>query len=121
MADEGINPNHTPRTRAYQDTVIASGQTTSDIVNIGGLHVVGIRRPAGTGITSLTFEVSSDGSNFFPLKNQANEDVTVTMDNNAAHQSISNIMDFENANHVRCIANSAVAANVTLHLILAAV
>lgn len=47
---------------------IASGQTASGIITLGGLVLCGILLPAAFTGTALTFEASVDGTNFSLIK-----------------------------------------------------
>jgi hypothetical protein len=122
MPNTGIDPkNYSPR-RAFLDAIIPTGATTSGSVYIGGLHVVSVWRPASSGLTSLTFEVSSDDVTWFAAEDQALNAITVTLNASAGASHLSNIMSLSGADYIRIKGNAAVSGgNKTFKLIALAV
>ncbi len=119
MSNTGINPLHYPAQRSFCDATISAGNNISESIALSGLHMVAMQRPAGLNISSISFEVSKNGTDWLPLRGADNTNLTFTISNDAAHQRLANIMDFEGADYVRLVAGSTVAADATFTLVLA--
>lgn len=121
MSNTGIDPKSYAHCRAFIDATIPSGATTSGSIYIGGLHVVSLWRPAGSGLTSLTFEVSSDETTWYPSEDQSLALISVTLNASAGASHLNNIMSLSGADFLRIKGNQAVAADKIFKLILLAV
>ena len=119
MSIEGINPLHYPAQRSFCESVITAGNTLSQAIKLSGLHMVAVQRPAGLNIMNLSFEVSKNGVDWLPLRDADNTLITLTITNEAAHQRLANIMDFEGADYVRLVADSTLNADATFTIVLA--
>lgn len=119
MANTGIIPAQYPKSRAYLDAVIADGETLSNAISISGLHLVAVQRPASSGVTSLSFELSGDNINWYPLRDSLDEDISLTIGSDAAHQRVSSVMDFEGASFIKLKSNTAVSGDKNFTLVLA--
>jgi len=64
------------------------GGTEGTAVDIRGFALGGIIVPASMAGTTITFKASVDGTNFYPLKDDQNNDVSVTIDNSAAFHNM---------------------------------
>lgn len=68
MSAIGRNPVHpTKEAVDQQNAVIANGTSTTGNIDLRGKALTGILMPAAWTAASLTFDVSRDGTNFFPL------------------------------------------------------
>ncbi len=67
------------RQTAYMTATIASGQTKTGSIEISGAAFVGLVMPAAFTGTSITFEVSADGTTFQALYDEFNTQVSVTV------------------------------------------
>jgi hypothetical protein len=121
MPNTGIDPKHYSPRRAFIDATIANGTTTSASIYVGGLSVVSVWRPASSGLTSLTFEISSDEQTWYAAEDQALALVSVTLNANAGASHLANIMSLSGADYLRIKGNQAVTADKTFKLILLAV
>lgn len=61
------------------DASIASGQSLSSAIDIGGTTMLAIIMPSAWTAASITFQVSNDGSNFSDLYNSGGSEVSVTV------------------------------------------
>ena len=59
--------------------VIPSGQSQSGNLQTGGLHLIELLMPAAWDAAALTFLGSLDGTNFFPLVNDAGTEASFTV------------------------------------------
>lgn len=71
-----------PTQKLYTVT-IASGTTSTSTGDIGGNSIVGLLVPVSIASVALTFTVSVDGTNFYPLKNSDKTAYTITTDGTA--------------------------------------
>ena len=62
---------------------IASGQTVSDVVDLGDSLVLGLQFATMTG-TAMTFQVSQDGETYVALKDESGNSVSITIASNTA-------------------------------------
>jgi hypothetical protein len=58
---------------------IANGQTVSDAFDARGLSIFGLVVPAEFDGTTITFQASADGTNFFALYTDAGTQVSITV------------------------------------------
>lgn len=56
---------------------IPEGGSVSDVVDLDGVHLVGIQMPATWDAANITFQASADGVTFADLYNQSGSEVTV--------------------------------------------
>jgi hypothetical protein len=92
---------------------IASGQTTSAAISLGGFSLVGILTPAALTGTAFTFTVSADGTTYVPLYNSAGA-VSYTV---AASRYIAiNPVDFYGVKFLKIVSGSSEAATRALTL-----
>ena len=121
MSNTGIDPkSYSPR-RAFIDATILNGNTTSNSIYLGGLHLVSVWRPASSGLTSLTFEISSDEQNWYPAEDQLLALLSVSVNASPGASHLTNIMSICGADFLRIKGNQAVTADKTFKLILLAV
>lgn len=62
-----------------QVVTIANGQTKSAAIALAGVSILGIVTPAAIDGTTLTFEVSADGTTYVPLYDSTNALVSLTI------------------------------------------
>ncbi len=68
------------RQRVVVPVTIASGQSQSGIVNLGGMELVGVAMPAAWDTAALTLlALAADGSTFAPVKNEGGTEFTATV------------------------------------------
>lgn len=70
-------------TQKLYSVVITSGTTSTSTGDVGGNSIVGLLVPVSIASTALTFTVSVDGTNYFPLKNSGKTAYTLTTDSTA--------------------------------------
>jgi len=64
---------------AIDIATIALGQQTSDAINVKGRILVGVRTPAALTGTTLTLQISIDGTTFLNYYNSDGNLITITM------------------------------------------
>jgi hypothetical protein len=113
-------PQSFTNNKAVVAATIASGATKSAAISLYGMDVVGIYIPArlAVGVTSLTFEVSDDGTTFVQARNSANAAITHTLNTTAGYQRLSSIMDLAGANFIKLVVNSAPSADAAFKVAL---
>ncbi len=97
------------------DATIANGATVSSTINLGGFTPVGILLPAAFTGTSISFQASVDGTNFFPVRagtGGALLSYTVAQGTYAAL----NPNDFHGIHYLRVVSGSAEGAARTLKI-----
>lgn len=98
------------------DTVtIANGATTSGAANLGKFTLNGLMLPTMTG-TTITFEVSVDGSNYYALHDLNKSAVSVTCDSTARAFFLEPVK-FAGFKYVRIVSNATELAERTVTLI----
>lgn len=70
-------------TQSLFPVTIASGTASTSTGDIKGNSIVGLLVPVSIASTALTFTVSVDGTNFYPLKNSGKTAYTLTTDSTA--------------------------------------
>jgi hypothetical protein len=105
-----VSSNNLSANTYYYPIQIESGNTISDVVQLGGHNVIGITTPTMTGAT-ITVEVSLDGTNWFTLNGVS---VTVAADNAFEFSTVS-IFGWP---YVRFVSASAEAANRTINVLI---
>jgi len=98
-----------------QSVTIASGGTTSEVVNLNGFGMVGIILPAALTSTSMTFTGSQDNVTYSALYNVAGTQLAITV-------ATSRIVlfspgDFVGINYLKLIAGSAEGADRVIQVI----
>jgi hypothetical protein len=68
-----------PPSIEIQVAAIASSATTSDAINLAGMNLVGLVMPAAFTGTTVTFQASVDGTNYFDVYNTAGTQLSVTV------------------------------------------
>lgn len=107
--------NNHPEQIDYESATISSGQTTSAAKQIFGTTLCGIIIPSSFTGTSLKFQASADGTNFFNMyKDGADFSVSVA----ASKFIILQPADFAGVNYLKLISSATEAANRTLTLAL---
>lgn len=92
--------------KVQEKTVTITSGTESTVAIAPGMVLCGVEIPASLASTSLTFQGSSDGTNFQALKDDANAAVSVTVGSAAARHTV-NYQDFLCAEHWKVIAGSS--------------
>ncbi len=88
-----------------QTVTVASGQTTSDAINLNGFGMVALITPAALTSTAMTFTGSQDGVNFFAMYNVAGTQLAITL---AASRVIEfSPGDFVGINFIKLITGTA--------------
>lgn len=107
---KSVSSNNLSANTYYHEAEIASGATTSDVIQLGGHSVIGVTTPTMTGAT-ITVEVSLDGSTWFTLNGIS---IAVTA-NNAFEFSSTSIYGWQ---FVRFVSASSEAADRTLNILI---
>lgn len=97
------------------DVTIASSETTSGVADFGDLTLSGITLPAMTG-TSVTFQVSADGTNFYTLHDSTKTALSVTCDGTARAFYLEPTK-FAGYRWIKVVSGSAEGAERTIKLI----
>lgn len=72
----------------FRPCAIASGQN-SEVIDLKGTLLVGLRTPASLASTALTIQSSdSEAGTFTTLKNISNANISITVDSNAAQYAL---------------------------------
>jgi hypothetical protein len=114
------DPQSFTNNKSIQAATIANGATKSASIPVYGMDVVGIYVPASlaAGVTSMTFEVSDDGSTFVQARNPDNTAITHTLNTTAGYQKLSSVMDLAGANFIKLVVNSAPSADAAFKVAL---
>jgi hypothetical protein len=114
------DPQSFTNNKAVVAATIASGATKSASIPIYGMDVMGIYIPASlaVGVTSMTFEVSDDGTTFVQARNPDNTAITHTLNTTAGYQKLSSIMDLAEANFMKIVVNNAPSADAAFKVAL---
>ncbi len=92
---------------------IANAATQSSVHDLEGDTLVGFYTPAALTGTTITFEATRDGSNFFPVRNASGQiSYTVT----TSQYYAVNPSDFAGVRQVRLVSGSAEGAARTITL-----
>ena len=99
-----------------QNVTISSGGTKSNALDVGGHGLVGMIMPAAFTGTSVTFEGSWDGTNFFPIYNTDGTQFSATV-------STSRLIAFAPSDFVSCrlvkiVSSSTEGADRVINLII---
>jgi hypothetical protein len=94
---------------------ILSGQTKSAAVSLAGFTLTGIITPAALDGTSLSFDVSADGSTFVPLYDSTNTAQTVTAGVSRGYAL--NPQVFMNWNQIKVVSNASESADHVITLV----
>lgn len=92
---------------------IANAQSLSSMITLKGLSLVGILLPAAFTGTALTFEMSVDGTNFFPVSSGTDGDPLSYTVAQGSYAAI-NPQDFAGINFLKIQSGSTEAAARTL-------
>lgn len=98
-----------------QTVTVASGNTTSDNVNLNGFGMVGLILPAALTSTAMTFTGSQDGTNFTALYNTAGTQLAITIA--ASRLVLFSPGDFVGINFVQLITGTAEGADRSIKVI----
>jgi hypothetical protein len=74
------------RANNHEPVVIANGQTLSGFVRMKTSSMCGVILPAEWDGTVLKFQVSNDGSTYYPLYNTSNAEVSLTVAASRAYE-----------------------------------
>lgn len=88
----------------------------SEAVDLSSYSLVGLITPASLTSTSITFDVSSDGINYYKLRDATNTNISVVVDS-TARQYILTPADFVGVRYIKIATGSSEAANRTFKLI----
>ena len=105
-----VSSNNLSANTYYYEPVIASGETTSDNIQLGGHSVIGVVTPTMTG-ASLTVEVSLDGLSWYTLSG-----VSITVAADTAFEFASTSM--YGWQFIRFVSASSEGADRTLHVLI---
>lgn len=111
-----INPT-TDRARgnARKATIIESGQTVSDDVDMSGFTLAGVLISTALTGTSLTFRGTIDKTNYFDIKNAAGTTIAITLSGTGIYKL--NPSDFVGIDNIRAVSNGAEAAQRSITLL----
>ena len=106
------------RGNASKAVLIASGQTVaSEGVNLSGHTLTGVLIPTMTG-TSVTFQGSIDGTNYYAIKDATGTAISVTTGGTLGIYKL-NPADFAGLNFIKPVSASAEAADRSVTLLCA--
>ena len=100
-------------------TTIASGQTESSPIDVYGTTLKTIFLPSAFDGTSITFQVSYDGTTYYDYYNVDNQAVTVTCSANRAYGWLAN--DFYSIRFLKLVSNATESADRIITLILGSI
>jgi hypothetical protein len=89
-------------------STIASGQSLSDIVDVGSKTLLGIIMPSAWTAANLTIQVSTDGTNFYDVYDGLGTEKTITAAAN--RYIIIDPTDFVGAKYIKVRSGTAAAA-----------
>lgn len=95
---------------------ISNGGTTSDVLELGGTILSGIIISTTLTGTELTFLASFDGTNYYTLRDEAGNSVSLPISNGAGIYNL-NEEQFVHINFVKVVSNASEGAERTLTLI----
>lgn len=95
---------------------IASGQTVSGAVSLGGASLVGIITPAALTGTTLTFQASADGTTYVPVYTTAGVAASVTVA--ASRYTAVPPTTIPGAPYLKVVSGSAEGADRTITLVV---
>jgi len=102
--------------KTTKTATISSSGTKSGAVDLSEHTLAAVIFPATTG-TSFTFEVSVDGTNFYPLNDTSDTaiSITKTAGNSTAHPLQAN--DFAGFTHLKIVSGSSEAAERSITIV----
>jgi hypothetical protein len=98
-----------------QQVTVASGNTTSDTINLNGFGMVGLILPAALTSTTMTFTGSQDGVNFTSLYNVVGTQLAITIA--ASRLILFSPGDFVGINYVQLVTGSAEGSDRLIQVI----
>lgn len=100
---------------SYVAAKILSGATVSDDINLGDKTLSILIIPAMTG-TSISFQVSIDGANYYELNDSTKTAVSVTCDGTARAYYLDPVK-FAGVRNIKLVSNSAEGADRDIYAI----
>ena len=108
MLDGGINP-------IYVEFTIANGQTTSGLVDLSGVQIVGIFTPSAMTGSVLYFSTPTYGGTFVDVYDRTNTRYSVTIATSAARFYILEPASFCGLKYLKVISGSSEGSARTLY------
>jgi hypothetical protein len=110
-----VSKNNAPIRIDDTAATIAISTTTSGAIDMGGMNLVGLIMPAAMTGTSMTFQGSVDGTNYFDLYDSSGTQLSITI---AASRFILLVpADFAAVRYLKLVSGSSEAAERSINLV----